>query len=73
MPFSACICPSDGVLRLVDNSGQIGGSSGRLEVFYSGQWGTVCDRGFNSDDARVACAELGYTGYTNYGRVGTLG
>ncbi len=59
--------------RLVSNSGRTGGSSGRLEVYYSGQWRTVCDDRFGSDDAKVACRQLEYTNYTQYGRVGTLG
>ena len=45
----------------MDNSGNTGGSSGRLEVYFSGLWGTVCDVGFGFIDARVACRELGYS------------
>ena len=43
------------------NSGITGGSSGRLEVFLNGQWGTVCDDDFDVTDARVACRQLGYS------------
>ena len=56
----------NGDLRLVDNSGRTGGSSGRLEVYYSGQWGTVCQDSFGSNDARVACRQLGFSNYTRY-------
>ncbi len=71
VPFT--VFPSDGDLRLVDNSGQTKGSSGRLEVYSNGQWGTVCDDRFGLYEARVACRQMGHI-YTNqYGQVRTLG
>ena len=61
---------SDGDLRLVGSSYS---NRGRLEVYYKGVWGTVCDDGFTSIEATVACRQLGYSGYIRYGSVGTLG
>jgi len=36
-------------------------SSGRLEIYINGQWGTVCDDSFGSTDARVACQQMGFS------------
>ncbi|XP_045572222.1 scavenger receptor cysteine-rich domain-containing group B protein-like [Salmo salar] len=49
-------CKGDGRIRLV---GGLDYCQGRVEVFYQGSWGTVCDDDWGRRDAGVVCQQIG--------------
>ena len=64
LPLSSCMhtaanpaCDT-GDVRLVNGNTDL---QGRLEVCFAGTWGTVCNDRFDSNDASVVCAQLGFS------------
>ena len=48
-------------MRLVTGNGStILPSEGQVEIFYNGVWGSFCADGWDLNDARVACRQLGF-------------
>ncbi|XP_071498165.1 scavenger receptor cysteine-rich domain-containing protein DMBT1-like [Diadema antillarum] len=64
---AGAVCSNDAVtnteIRLVGTESPF---QGRVEVYLLQQWGTVCDDGWDINDARVVCRQMGYGAVIDY-------
>ena len=61
---------TDPGIRLLGGSGP---HEGRVEVYHNGTWGTVCDDGWDLQDAMVVCRQEGYFNVTSAKRSASFG
>ena len=65
-PPPNCSAGEEGEFRLVNGSSA---NEGRLEVCHDQKWGTICDDYWTTEEATVACRDLGYTNGAESGGV----
>ena len=56
-----CEVALEGDLRLTNQVENASSEEGILEIYHNGQWGVICQEGFEYLAARVACHQLGYS------------
>ena len=71
--LAVTVLDNTGNLRLVDGTMTDEDGTpceGRLEIYYNGKWGTICDDNWYKSAANIACRQLGFFGgaVDDYGR-----
>ena len=57
--YNYVACGTAGGIRLRDGVTSL---EGRVEICYNSVWGTVCENSWSTNDAIVACRQLGFSG-----------
>ena len=57
MSDSSVLSPGTQAIRLVGGPTP---AEGRVELYYNGSYGTICQTGWTIEDANVVCRSLGY-------------
>ena len=54
---------SNGDVRLINGTTPY---EGRVEICYSGVWGSICDSSWYDQDAAIVCLQMGFQGTSKY-------
>ncbi|XP_055699562.1 lysyl oxidase homolog 3 [Phlebotomus papatasi] len=60
----------EGAIKLVGGSGN---HEGNVEILHRGRWGAVCDDEWDSNEAKVVCQQLGFSGHVRPTHSGYFG
>lgn len=61
-PCEKSFLPADTYIGEVRLVGGTAAHEGRVEIYYENEWGTLCDKHWDLNDARVICRQLGHNG-----------
>ncbi|KXJ07532.1 Deleted in malignant brain tumors 1 protein [Exaiptasia diaphana] len=63
-------CTGAAPLRLLSKTTSSSSVQGILQIFYNGQWGTICDDHWDMTDTNIACKQLGYDSALSFTHLG---